>query len=51
MDLRQQRRKLLLHVLLPLVLPIGVLIITTQLFPVLAEATLLVSLAVVVTSA
>lgn len=51
MDLRQQRRKLLLHVLLPLVLPIGVLIITTRLFPVLAEAALLISLAVVVTSA
>jgi K+-sensing histidine kinase KdpD len=51
MDLRQQRRKLLLHVALPLVLPIGILILTTQVFPVLAEAALFVSLAVVVTSA
>src|SRR5690349_10958604 len=48
---QRQRRQLLLHVVLPLALPIGVLIATTQLFPLFAEASFMAALAVVVTSA
>ncbi|HKN85315.1 MAG TPA: response regulator [Nitrospiraceae bacterium] len=49
--MRRQRQQLLLHVVLPLALPLGVLIVTTQLFPLLAEASFMAALAVVVTSA
>ena len=49
--MQRQRQQLLLHVVLALALPIGVLIVTTQLFPLFAEASFMAALAVVVTSA
>ena len=51
MQSRRQRQQLLFQVVVSLVLPIGVLIVTTQLFPLLAEASFMAALAVVVTSA
>lgn len=51
MQLKRQRQQLLFQAVLPVVLPIGVLIVTTQLFPLLVEASFMACLAVVVTSA
>src|SRR5690349_5228212 len=51
MQLKRQRQRLLFQTVLPVALPIGVLIVTTQLFPLLAEASFMAALAVVVTSA
>ena len=51
MSLRQQRQQLLFQIVLPLALPIGILIATTQLFPLLSETAFMATVAVVVMSA